>query len=166
VNEVWKGNVLRLLDEAYVQLEYRQTWFKDNQPHSSLIPAFRSLSAADAGRSPALGRNAPAGHASHLAASLEGAARAFRGVPYEVDWEASWIFPRPLSDEGWGSLCDRLEAAYLDLRGIVAENEDWADPIRSLSVMALLAHAAYHLGSVRQIAYDSLSHIQVGVNVL
>lgn len=151
MDATWKANVLLLLDEAYTQAEYKQTWIKDNEPNSSLIPAFDQLSAEEASGDTGIGRNPPAGHAHHLAVSLEAAARAFRGGPYEVDWEASWRYPQPLTEEAWADLRVRLAAAYADLRSIIAANDDWEDPIRSLSVLALLAHAAYHLGSVRQI---------------
>ncbi|AIE84697.1 DinB family protein [Fimbriimonas ginsengisoli] len=156
MDELWKQSAIDLLDEAYVSPEYEHTWFKDNDPDSSLIPSFRSLTAEDAERKPVVGRNAVAGHAVHLATSLEGAAIAMRGGPYAVDWEKSWEFPRPLTQAAWEEICDRLERAYLDVRGIVAANTDWSNPIYSKSVQALLAHAAYHLGSIRQIAADRL----------
>jgi len=156
MNETWKANVLLLLDEAYVQPEYKQTWFKDNSPDSSLIPSLRRLDAEVAARQPACGLHPAAGHAHHLAASLEGAISAYKGGPYHVDWEASWTFPQPLTDAVWAELLQRLEAAYTELRSVIAANEDWEDPIRSLSVLALLSHAAFHLGAIRQIAADHL----------
>lgn len=156
MNETWKANVLLLLDEAYVQPEYEQTWFKDNTPDSSLIPSLHRLSAEVAARQPASGPHPAAGHANHLAASLEGAISAFKGGPHHVDWEASWNYPQPLTEEAWAKLLQRLESAYSELRSIIAANDDWEDPIRSLSVLALLSHAAFHLGAVRQIAADYL----------
>jgi hypothetical protein len=156
MNDAIRDDLLALLDEAYVSEEYASTWFKDNDPASSLLPSLDLLSAEVAGRRPPIGRNPIAGHAAHLATSLEATARTMRGGPWEIDWEASWNVPEPLDEAAWTALRDRLRTAYAEARAAIAEADLQPEHFRPLA--ALLAHAAYHLGAVRQLGADVLPH--------
>jgi hypothetical protein len=105
---------------------------------------------------PPIGRNPVAGHAHHLATALEALARVMKGQPWEIDWEASWKFPEPLDEATWSALRERLRAAYADARAGIAATEFKEEFF--LPLAATLAHSAYHLGAIRQIAADVLPH--------
>ncbi|MGV3614433.1 MAG: DinB family protein [Fimbriimonas sp.] len=154
-----RDSLLMLLDEAYVSEGHESTWFKDNEPSSSIIPSLDVLTAEQAGRTPPIGRNPVAGHAAHLATALEAFTRAARGGPWEIDWEASWNFAQPLDDAAWQALRDRLQTAYTESRAALAEGEFKEEYF--LPLAASLAHAAYHLGAIRQLAADVLPHAKV-----
>lgn len=148
-----KEELLILLDEAYIREEYKETWFKDNQPNSSFIPYIDATSWEEAVREPACGRNPIAGHTQHLMKSLEAAAKTIRGGPWEMDWEASWVLPSPFAAEEWEAMRARIRAVYADVRQAIVDNFSESDTFMRLATMGLLSHPAYHLGSVRQMAY-------------
>lgn len=151
-----RDGLLLLLDEAYINEEYKSTWFKDNDPASSIIPSLDVLTAEQASRIPPIGRNPVAGHASHLANALEAFVRVAKGGEWDIDWEASWNFPEPLDDEAWAALRARLRAAYMEARAGIAATEFREEFFVPLA--ATLAHSAYHLGAIRQLAADVLPH--------
>jgi hypothetical protein len=153
---VIRDNLLTLLDEAYINEEYKNTWFKDNDPASSILPSLDVLTAEQAARQPPIGRNPIAGHAHHLATALEALVRVTQGQPWEIDWEASWNFPHPLDEAAWSALRARLRKAYTEARAGLAATEFREEFF--LPLAATLAHSAYHLGAIRQLAADVLPH--------
>ncbi|MCD9189271.1 MAG: hypothetical protein LUM44_22835 [Pyrinomonadaceae bacterium] len=72
------------------------------------------------------------------------------GRTEKVNWEQSWLI-ETVSDEEWNALREGVKKSYENLLKIIAGIETWnldnvGDPI------AIIAHTAYHLGAIRQIA--------------
>jgi len=152
-----REDLLALFDEAYASEEYENTWFKDNEPASSILTALDALTVEQA-LARGCGRNPVAGHAQHLAVSLEGVDRALRGEPWDVDWEGSWQLAEPFGESEWEALRLRLRRAYAASIVAIREREDWSDLALRRGTIGTLAHAAFHLGAIRQIAHSYLPH--------
>ena len=151
-----RDGLLILLDEAHISEGHENTWFKDNDPSSSICTSLDVISAERAAQMPPIGRNPIAGHACHLAAALEAFARAMKGGPYEIDWEASWNFPQPLDEAAWEGVRTRLRKAYADVRDYIAAADVKVEHV--FFIASTLAHSAYHLGAIRQLGADVLPH--------
>jgi hypothetical protein len=85
-------------------------------------------------------------HTSYYIEELrEGIATNFQNKP---DWDGSWQVGA-VDDAQWQALIDKLRANYEWFTQLATENENWsADYVGG--AMAMVAHAAYHLGEIRQ----------------
>jgi len=85
-------------------------------------------------------------HTSYYIEELrEGMATNFQNEP---DWDGSWQVGA-VDDAQWQALTAKLRANYDWFTQLATENEVWtADYVGG--AMAMVAHAAYHLGEVRQ----------------
>lgn len=72
------------------------------------------------------------------------------GRSEEVNWEDSWLIETV--DEGeWNALRQSVRAAYQNALMCLAEEREWSEMQIGMA-LGLLAHSAYHLGAIRQIA--------------
>lgn len=121
----------------------------DGSGNSGVFATLDALSASQASQPTALGASV-ASHAAHLAFHIEASVRYAKGDRGRNDWQASFE-PRAVDDAGWRETRGRVRGAYDELlalaRGVTEWNEDHAN-----GLAATLAHAAYHLGAIRQIA--------------
>lgn len=141
-----------LLTEAYDgPPDPRGTWFVDNEADSGIMGAIRNVSAAEASRS-VDGSGKPgstiAANVEHLRWSLANANGAMRGELYKNNWSESWN-TLETSKSKWNALREDLHREYLTLREAVRQAPDLQDEYL-LGVMALIPHAAFHLGLLRQ----------------
>jgi hypothetical protein len=138
---------------------YDSTWFKDNDPGGSFIPSLDQLSAAQASESPACGRNTVAGHAAHISFHLQALVDFIRtGVWQErLDWESSW-HKQEVTDEEWSALRARLREQATTVHDHIRKMPMDSEEDTLTGAVALVAHCAYHLGAVRQIAACHLKH--------
>jgi hypothetical protein len=127
------------------------TWFVDNEPDSGILGAIRNISAAEASR-PVDGSGVPgstiAANVEHLRWSLANANGAMRGEPYQFNWSESWN-TLEADKTKWNALRKDLRREYLTLRDAVRAAPDLQDEFL-LGVLALIPHAAFHLGLLRQ----------------
>jgi hypothetical protein len=127
------------------------TWFVDNEPDSGILGAIRNISAAEASR-PVDGSGVPgstiAANVEHLRWSLANANGAMRGEPYQFNWSESWN-TLEADKTKWNALRKDLRREYLTLRDAVRAAPDLQDEYL-LGVLALIPHAAFHLGLLRQ----------------
>ncbi len=144
-------SITTLFSEAYAgPSDPKSTWFIDNEPDSGILGIIAGISSTEASWS--ANKNNPgttiAGHVEHLRWSLANANAALMGKPYQGNWAESWNTLE--TDEG------KWERIKLDLR---TEFETLLQNLRKQTelpgdyltgVMALIPHAAYHLGTVRQ----------------
>ena len=141
-----------LLTEAYDgPPDAHSTWFVDNEPDSGILGAIRNLSAAEASRS-VDGSGKPgstiAANVEHLRWSLANANGAMRGEPYQFNWSESWN-TLETDPARWNKLRKDLRREYLTLRDAVRAAPDLQDEFLP-GVLALISHAAFHLGLLRQ----------------
>jgi hypothetical protein len=142
---------LDLLDESLTGPGDRQhTWIIGNEPASGLLGTLDALSAEDASRPPVPGARTIAGHAQHELFALDLARRRLEGENPAADWDSSWG-TAAVTEPMWANLRAELRRAGTDLRQTIESKQTWSD-LETQGLIATLAHLAYHLGAVRQIA--------------
>jgi hypothetical protein len=67
-----------------------------------------------------------------------------------VDWKDSWN-TKTVNDTEWTALCGQLQKTYQNVTDTFNEIETWND-FKISGALGILAHTAYHLGAIRQIA--------------
>jgi hypothetical protein len=145
--------VSALLDEILLgPADPSQTWVVSNRPGSGVVGTLRALSAAEARRSGPGGTSA-AHHAAHLRFALDLAYRAFRGENSYAgaDWAGSWRLGA-IDAKTWSALLGDLERQGRLLLDAIRAGVAWEDPVIATGSIALVAHSAYHLGAIRQLA--------------
>lgn len=145
-------SITTLLTEAYAgPPNPKSTWFIDNEPDSGILGILAGVSAAEASRTK--DREGDPGstiaaNAEHLRWSLAQANSALRGQPYAENWKESWQLLNA-DPAGWDRLRAELRSEFEALReAIQAQSELSGDDLTG--IIALLPHAAYHLGTIRQ----------------
>ncbi len=67
-----------------------------------------------------------------------------------VNWEDSWLI-ETVNDSEWDALRASVARSYEDVLKCLAAVENW-DERKMGMALGMVAHTAYHLGSIRQIA--------------
>ncbi len=67
-----------------------------------------------------------------------------------VNWDDSWLI-ETVNDAEWDALRESVKNAYENALRCIAGVEDWNERNVGMA-MGLIAHTAYHLGAIRQIA--------------
>jgi hypothetical protein len=150
-NEVIRS-ILTLFSEAYAgPPDPSSTWFIDNQPDSGILGMIASVSATAASWSS--NEQQPgtsiAAHVEHLRWSLANANGALLGEPYQANWKESWNTLNADEIE-WARLQKELRTEYDALLENLQKQTELPGAYL-LGVMALVPHAAYHLGTIRQL---------------
>jgi hypothetical protein len=123
-----------------------------NPGDPGFVETVRALSAEQASKSPGPGRKPIAAHANHVLYGLSLLNRALGGDPSgyaTADWSLAWKLERVTDDE-WQQLVADLDREAAAFRQSAGETRDWSEIMLTGSFGAV-AHAAYHLGAVRQI---------------
>jgi len=72
------------------------------------------------------------------------------GRTERVNWEDSWLI-ETVNDEEWTALRSSVKTAYENALKCLAGVDSW-DTRKAGMAMGLIAHSAYHLGAIRQLA--------------
>jgi hypothetical protein len=72
------------------------------------------------------------------------------GRTEKVNWEDGWLIEDVTSEE-WEALRGTVRKSYENALRCVAEQQDWSEDAVGMA-MGMLAHTAYHLGAIRQLA--------------
>ncbi|MDB4908469.1 MAG: hypothetical protein JWO05_3253 [Gemmatimonadetes bacterium] len=120
----------------------------DGTGNHGLLATLDRLSAEQASNPTALGLGAAA-HAAHAAYYMEVTTLFARGEHPKMDWPRSFE-PHTVSATEWAATRLRLRAAYEDVLALVGETRAW-DERAAGGLAGNLAHAAYHLGALRQV---------------
>ena len=72
------------------------------------------------------------------------------GRTERVNWDDSWLI-ETVNDAEWDALRESVKKAYEETLRCLASVEEWNE-LRVGMAMGLVAHTAYHLGAIRQIA--------------
>jgi hypothetical protein len=145
-------SILTLFSEAYAgPPDPSSTWFIDNEPNSSILGMIANVSAAEASWSS--NEQQPgtsiAAHVEHLRWSLANANGALLGKPYQANWKESWNTLNADEVE-WTQLKKELKTEYEALLENLRKQTELPGEYL-LGVLALVPHAAYHLGTIRQL---------------
>jgi hypothetical protein len=144
--------IVDLLTEAYAgPPDPNITWFVDNQPGAGLLPLLDTVSAAEASAS-ADGSGQPgstiAANVEHLRWSLANANGAMRGQEYNPNWGESWNLTEA-NQASWDALRKSLRAEFESLREALQQQQELPG-VYLPGTLALIPHAAFHLGVIRQ----------------
>lgn len=145
------ASINELLTEAYAgPPNPNATWFIDNEPDSGILGILAGVSAAEASTS-VDGSGKPgtsiAANAEHLRWSLANTNGVMRGEEYGK-WKESWNL-QSVDETTWNQLCDALRTEFETLVETLKNQTELPDEYLS-GFIALLPHAAYHLGTIRQ----------------
>jgi hypothetical protein len=146
--------LVELLEEVHVgPPDPRSTWMTTNEADAGFLGTLSAIPPQTASRAPAPGMNTIAAHTEHLRFSLSLANRAFRGEnPYaNADWAGSWR-TQIVDAVEWDRLRGALRQEHEQLLVAIRNHDAWNDPMLLQGSLALIGHAAYHLGAIRQIS--------------
>ena len=148
----FRQTLLDLLSEAYEGPAEDWTWFVTHgDPDAGVLGTLARFTAEQASTSATPGGHTIAGHAEHLRWSLAFAATYFRGEIPEQNWEQSWTV-QTVNEAQWKQLQDALRQEYQTLHQAIQTHRDFSDDTFLHGALATVPHAAYHLGSIRQLA--------------
>ena len=91
-----------------------------------------------------------AAHTEHAKFYLDRLCEYINGRTEQVNWEDSWLI-ETVNDEEWSALQLSVRKAYANSLRCLAEDRNWSDMQIGMA-MGLIAHSAYHLGAIRQMA--------------
>lgn len=143
-----------ILTETFDGATGGSSWYIDGVPDGSLLGMLKSVDWAEATRA-AAGRRSIAAHAGHAMVHVDVVERYLRGDSSPADWEASWRLG-DVDAAGWTRLQAELGESYRRLLATIAAKSDWTELMLAGAIGAI-AHAAYHLGAMRQIIKNARS---------
>lgn len=141
INEGIKG----LLNETFEGTEGNASWFTESKPGSGLFGTLEQLTAEEASI-PVEGVTIAA-HTDHTRYHVWANNQSLAGEEQNFDWNKSWEIGAVTKDE-WEQILTQLHHEYLKLTEHVNGEELTAEKANNL--LGALAHAAYHLGAIRQ----------------
>lgn len=112
------------------------------------FPTLTKLSASDASRE--IASMTIAAQTEHAKFYLDRLCEYLNGRTEPVRWDDSWLI-ETVNDGEWDSLRDGLRKSYENALKCVASVEDWTE-MQTGMAMGMIAHTAYHLGAIRQLA--------------
>ncbi len=148
-----------LLSEAYAgPADPSSTWFVDNAPEAGILGVVAKVTAHEASWSSNPGQPGTtiAANVEHLRWSLANANGILHGEPFQGSWRESWN-TLDIDEAAWDSLRQALRSEFEALLVNLGQQTDLPG-IYLNGVLALIPHAAYHLGSIRQLIERALEH--------
>ena len=106
------------------------------------------LSAAEA--SEELSGTTIAAQTEHAKFYLDRLCEFINGRTERVNWEDSWLI-ETVNDTEWDALRGTVKKAYENCLRCLASVDEWTEDRTGMAI-GMLAHTAYHLGAIRQIA--------------
>jgi hypothetical protein len=91
-----------------------------------------------------------AAHTEHAKFYLDRLCEFIDGRTERVNWDDSWLI-ETVNDAEWDALRNSVKKAYEETLRCLASVEEWNE-MRVGMALGLVAHTAYHLGAIRQIA--------------
>ncbi len=142
------GLVVRMLRECFDGAPGPWTYFTDTAVGTGVFSTIDTLTAEQASHAGGPGHTTIAGHVHHLESSVAVTARALKGETVSRDRSRSWTVAA-VDDAAWATLRSSLRRAYDDLLVTVGMHNVWDEEAIGTAFGAI-AHAAYHLGAIRQ----------------
>jgi hypothetical protein len=145
-------SIVTLITEAYAgPPNPKSTWFVDNEPDAGIFGAIKGITASQASHPVVPGAGAGstiAANIEHLRWSLSNANSALRGGRYNSNWSESWALTST-DEAAWEALIQALRLEFETLRDTISTQEELPGDALN-GVLALVPHAAFHLGLIRQ----------------
>jgi hypothetical protein len=141
--------IMEFLEEVYDGPKHSYTWFIGNEQGSGLLGTVRGVDAEEASTPVVEGGTTVAAHVGHLLWTLQKANSYMRGEDPSWDWSESWTVGG-VGPEEWRQLIGSLEAEFTEVVQSLRPGVVWRSDEQYREILALIPHAAYHLGAVRQ----------------
>ena len=138
----------RMLVEAFEGPPGPWTYFTDASPGTGIFATIAGLSAVQASQPGGPGRTTVAAHVHHLSSSMALSTLGLRGQATSRDRGGSWTVST-VDNAEWAGLQAQLRREYHSLRVAVETHAVWDEDALGVAIGAI-AHAAYHLGAIRQ----------------
>lgn len=139
-----------LVGEGFLQASSQGSWFL-NPAQAGFVTELADVSVKQASKEPAPGRKTIASHAFHINFHLKLLNRFASGEPNPfatANWDESWKVTS-VSEAAWDELRAELRRNAEAWLQYVGKPRAWSE-IELAGAFASSAHAAYHLGAVRQ----------------
>jgi enamine deaminase RidA (YjgF/YER057c/UK114 family) len=91
-----------------------------------------------------------AAHTEHAKFYLDRLCEFIGGRTEKVNWDDSWLI-ETVNDAEWDALRQTVRTSYENTLRCLAATDQWNED-RVGEAIAMVAHSAYHLGAIRQIA--------------
>ncbi len=140
-----------LLVEVCAGPDKPYTWIVTQHKDAGLLGTLAQITAADASRRLVPTGRTIAAHTEHLRFSLAYANAHFRGESPSPDFSTSWSVAS-VNDKQWQQLQQSLLSEFEEAKQHIESQQDWPDQMMLTGAIAMIAHAAYHLGAIRQMA--------------
>lgn len=140
------AQLIAVLREGFEGPPERWSYFTDTGREAGLLGTLGGVGAAEASRP--IGGTSVAAHAYHAAFGAEASAAWIRGDRTPRDWNESWTVST-VDEARWATIRDELRRRYEELREAIASHAADSEDAFGGAVGAV-AHAAYHLGAIRQ----------------
>lgn len=115
------------------------------------IGFFKTLSELSAAAaSSEFGGTTIAAQTEHAKFYLDRLCEFINGRKDAVNWEDSWLI-ETVDDAEWDALRNSVRTSYESCMRCIAEKREWNEMQLGMA-MGMIAHSAYHLGAIRQIA--------------
>lgn len=126
----------------------------EGQPSAFLdrgVGVFNTLNEINAeGASMKIGGTSIAALTEHAKFYLDRLSEFMAGRSERVNWEDSWLI-ETVNTEEWDALRSKVRESYENALRSYASTEDWTERHVGEAI-AMVAHTAYHLGAIRQLA--------------
>ena len=142
------SQLANLLREAFAGPPGPWTYFTDNRPGVGILSTVEALTAAEASLALEPGGATIAGHVHHVRASLAGSTELIIKKRASPDRTGTWTVNQ-VTDAEWKEQQAKLRAQYEISLQTIQSRMDWDEDGLGAAAGAV-AHAAYHLGAIRQ----------------
>lgn len=113
-----------------------------------IFNTLEKLSAAEVSRES--GETSIVAQTEHAKFYLDRLCEFMNGRTERVNWEQSWLIDE-VNEEEWNALRTSVRKSYEGVLRCLAEIDEWSEDQVGMA-MGMLAHTAYHLGAIRQLA--------------
>jgi hypothetical protein len=141
--------IIEFLSEAYDGPSHPYTWFINNDPESGILGTIKKLKAEEALTPIIENGTTIAAHIEHLRWSLNKTNLLLNGEDPTMNWSESWRVRR-VDSEDWMLLIEQLSGEFNRLVQSLSSGVSLASDEQLKEALALIPHAAYHLGAIRQ----------------
>lgn len=140
--------VTRMLREAFEGPPGPWTYFIETSPGTGVFGTIAELNALQASERGGPNNSTIAGHVHHLSAALALSRQALREGATSRDRSRSWTLTT-VDDAAWSALRAEIRREYDSFVVAVMSHATWDEEAHGIAFGAI-AHAAYHLGAIRQ----------------